>query len=115
MNFAEAFGNTPNSRSNRARNNSNLQQRLDAKFWRSMNTAGCQLAGNCQPASTLFWHRKILRSYVSRADKRYGCASFGIAIAVNASLKEDDHLVEGRLIRLGAVRGDFGDEMPKML
>jgi hypothetical protein len=80
-----------------------------------MNTAGCQLAGNCQPASTLFWHRKILRSYVSRADKRYGCASFGIAIAVNASLKEDDHLVEGRLIRLGAVRGDFGDEMPKML
>ena len=24
MNFAEAFGNTPNSRSNRARNNSNL-------------------------------------------------------------------------------------------
>ena len=26
-----------------------------------------------------------------------------------------DVLVEGRLIRLGAVRGDFGDEMPKML
>src|SRR5437762_1801964 len=54
MNFAEAFGNTPNSRSNRARNNSNLQQRLDAKFCRSDEYGGCQLAGNCQPASTLF-------------------------------------------------------------
>ena len=40
MNFAEAFGNTPNSRSNRARNNSNLQQRLDAKFWRSDEHGG---------------------------------------------------------------------------
>jgi len=26
-----------------------------------------------------------------------------------------DVLVEGRLILLGAVQGDFGDEMPKML
>ena len=52
-----------------------------------MNTARCQLAGNCQPARHYFWHRKILSSYVSRADKRYGCSSFGIAIAVNAILK----------------------------
>jgi hypothetical protein len=37
--------------------------------------------------SHYFWHRKILSSYVSRADKRYGCSSFGIAIAVNAILK----------------------------
>jgi hypothetical protein len=49
-----------------------------------MNTAGCQLAG---PLAHYFWHRKILSSYVSRADKRYGCSSFGIAIAVNAILK----------------------------
>ena len=40
LNFAEAFGNTPDSRRNRARNNSNLQQRLDAKFWRSDEHGG---------------------------------------------------------------------------
>ena len=40
VNFVEAFANTPNNRGNRARNNSNLQQRLDAKFWRSDEHGG---------------------------------------------------------------------------
>ena len=53
-----------------------------------MNTAGCQLAGNCQPASTLFLAPENSQFICSiRADKRYGCSSFGIAIAVNAILK----------------------------
>jgi hypothetical protein len=55
-----------------------------------MNTAGCQLAGNCQPASTLFLAPENSQFIGSRADKRYGCSSFGIAIAVTTSLKEDD-------------------------
>ena len=49
VNFVEAFANTPNNRGNRARNNSNLQQRLDAKFWRSDEHGG-MLTGGQLPA-----------------------------------------------------------------
>jgi len=55
-----------------------------------MNTADANWPATASPLAHYFWHRKIPSSYVSHADKRYGCASFGIAIAVNASLKEDD-------------------------
>jgi hypothetical protein len=37
--------------------------------------------------SHYFWHRKIPVPMFYSIDKRYGCSSFGIAIAVNAILK----------------------------